>query len=350
MASVEQVLPPGAVTQSRLTPWLQKKQAGTAFHWDRKIFPLTVLSLLSSSCWNKSPVEPGSCWGRSHALIFLASGSNGYSKWAHWASEGWGLSHTIYSTQTVPSGTSGFPEPPIPQMRTTKLKVWVVSGDISLLLTHTHHPSSFVLLPLTWFLFVPCVPMSCNGLWLFQIFSEWVGPRSRVTYNNQESQTHLSSSICVRDVFFSLIFLFYWSNEKKQKNPRQLIHIFLRLRALGCKFLCGMSNSVLFFFLLNTVRFIQNSVLFSSLWDNSHLFSSLLRGKWAFPAFSGKFTDLHFELQNCGLLRKYIIYRKLLLQIKILSVSKSTVWSVMLLSSCYVVTFGSQVHRKQCRK
>lgn len=91
---------------------------------------------------------------------------------------------------------------------------------------------------------------------------------------------------------------------------------------------------------------MQNSVLFCSLWDNSHLFSSFLRGKWAFLALNGQFTDLYFELQNCDLLRKYIIYWKLLLQIKILSIRTLTMWSVMLSSSCSVVTFSSQVHRK----
>lgn len=53
-----------------------------------------------------------------------------------------------------------------------------------------------------------------RGLWLFQMFSKWVGPGSRVTCSNKESQTHLSSSIWVRDIFFSLIFLFYWSSQK----------------------------------------------------------------------------------------------------------------------------------------
>lgn len=228
-------------------------------------------------------------------------------------------------------------------MGTTYLMVWVVKAWVSP--AHPYSSSIRFCAVASYLISVcPLCPYVLYGLWLFQMFSEWVGPGSRETYNNKEIQTHLSSSTWIRDLFshFSVLL-------KQSKNPGLLIHIILRLRVLGCEFLCGMSNSVLLF-LLNTVKFIQNCVLFSSLWDNSHVFSSLLRGKWAFPAFNGQFTDLHFELQNCDLLRKNVIYRKLPLQIKILSISKSTVWSVMLSSSCYVVTFSSQVHRKRCWK
>lgn len=110
------------------------------------------------------------------------------------------------------------------------------------------------------FLFFPGVSVSCMDI--FQMFSEWIGPGRRTTCSNKGSQTHLSSSVWIRDIF--LIFPFYWSS---QKNPGLSIHICLRLRAQGC----GTSDFVLLF-LLKTVRLVQYTVAVSSLWANSRLF------------------------------------------------------------------------------